>query len=308
MSLTEETRDKIESVLDQNRVVLFMKGTPQHPQCGFSAKTSGMLSSILPEYETIDVLEDNAVREGIKEFGNWPTIPQLYIKKELVGGCDIVTQLFNTGELHELLGVEKPDRTPPDITITDQAADNIRAAMADNQGLALHFSIDGNWQSQFSLAPEEGHEIAAEANAIRILMDINSAQRARGAVIDWVDSLQGQGLTIDLPGAPAPVRQMSVQQLKQRLDADDGLWLVDIRNEDERSRAGISQAKILDQALMQEIERLPKETPLAFLCHHGNSSQGAAEHYRRLGFTEVFNVAGGINAWSLEVDSEVPQY
>jgi len=308
MSLTEETRGKIETVLDQNRVVLFMKGTPQHPQCGFSAKTSGMLSSLLPDYETINVLDDSEVREGIKEFGNWPTIPQLYIDKELVGGCDIVTQLFNSGELHELLGVEKPDRSPPEITISNLAADNIKAAMTDNQGLALHFSIDASWQSQFSLAPEEGHEVAAEANGIRILMDINSAQRARGAVIDWVDSIQGQGLTIELPAAPTPVKQMNVQDLKQRLDADDGLWLIDIRNEDERSKASISQSRVLDQALMLEVERLPKETPLAFLCHQGNASQGAAEHYRRLGFSEVYNVAGGINAWSLEVDSEVPQY
>ena len=122
MSLNDATREKIESLVKQNRVVLFMKGTPKAPQCGFSSKTVGLLDSILDDYKSFDVLSDEEVREGIKIYGDWPTIPQLYIDGELVGGCDIVTSMFNNCDLHEMLGVEPPDRTPPEVTLPDAAA------------------------------------------------------------------------------------------------------------------------------------------------------------------------------------------
>ena len=121
MSLTDSTREQIESIINDHRVVLFMKGTPQAPMCGFSSKTIGLLDTILDDYNSFDVLSDQDIREGIKEYGNWPTIPQLYIEGELVGGCDIVTAMFNNGELHEMLGVKSPDRTPPEVSITDKA-------------------------------------------------------------------------------------------------------------------------------------------------------------------------------------------
>src|SRR5690625_7979350 len=96
------------------------------PQCGFSARTSGILDELLEgDYASYNVLEDDLIREGIKVFGDWPTIPQLYVDGELVGGCDIVGEMFNAGELHEMFGLEKPDRTPPEITITDRAAEKI---------------------------------------------------------------------------------------------------------------------------------------------------------------------------------------
>ena len=156
MSLPDSTREKIESILQQDRVVLYMKGHPRQPMCGFSAKTAGMLDSLLDEYVSVDVLQDEEVREGIKEYGQWPTIPQLYIDGELVGGCDIVTGMFNTGELHEMLGLQKPDRTPPEITITPKAAEKIREAMQGHAGIELHLQIDPDFQARFQLAPAEG--------------------------------------------------------------------------------------------------------------------------------------------------------
>src|SRR5690606_22034323 len=131
---------RIQSLLDDNAVVLFMKGVPGAPQCGFSAKASGILESLGVQYAGINVLTDPDIREGIKAYGNWPTIPQLYIKGELVGGSDIITGLLDSGELFPLLGVPAPDRTPPQITITPAAAEAIRGAMADADGLALHLS------------------------------------------------------------------------------------------------------------------------------------------------------------------------
>ena len=307
MSLTDSTREQIESIINNNRVVLFMKGTPQAPMCGFSAKTVGLLDTVLDSYDSFDVLSDQDIREGIKEFGNWPTIPQLYIDGELVGGCDIVTTMFNNGELHAMLGITAPDRTPPEVTITDKAAGKIREAMDGHEGVGLHFNVDANWQSQFNVAPATGSEISVEANGISLLFDLASAQRANGAVIDWVESVQGEGLTIRLPQAPRAINQMSVQQLKAALD-NHAVILIDVRGREEREKASIAAAKTMENDYMQQVEAMPKDTALAFLCHHGSSSQVAAEHFRKLGFTNVSNVAGGIDAWSQEIDPSVPRY
>lgn len=307
MSLTDSTREQIESIINDNRVVLFMKGSPQAPMCGFSAKTVGLLDTVLDDYSSFDVLSDQDIREGIKEYGNWPTIPQLYIEGELVGGCDIVTSMFNSGELHEMLGVTAPDRTPPEVTITDKAAEKINEAMAGHDGVGLHFSVDANWQSQFNVAPAAGSEIAVETNGISLLFDLASAQRANGAVIDWVESMQGEGLTIRLPNAPQAVNQISVTELKEALD-NHAIILIDVRGQEERALASVAAAKTMENDYMQQVEAMPKDTALAFMCHSGGRSQVAAEHFRKLGFTNVSNVAGGIDAWSQEIDPSVPRY
>ncbi len=307
MSLDPNTRERIDQQVNSARVVLYMKGSPRQPMCGFSAKTAGILDSLLGDYVTVDVLQDEAIREGIKEYGQWPTIPQLYIDGELVGGCDIVTGMFNSGELHTLLGLQQPDRTAPEIAITPAAADKIREAMAGHEGIALHLQIDPDFQARFQLAPPQGDEIATEAGGITVLFDVASAQRARGAAIDWVETVQGEGLSITLPEAPAPVPQMSVQDLKARLDADQ-VTLVDVRSDEERDKASLDSALAMNADLMAQLEAMPRETPLAFICHTGGRSQVAAEHFRKLGFSEVYNVAGGIDAWSKDIDPTIPTY
>jgi monothiol glutaredoxin len=307
MSLSDSVKSKIDNYVHGNKVVLFMKGTPQQPQCGFSAKTIAALDSLLPDYSSVNVLDDPEIREGIKAYGNWPTIPQLYIDGELVGGCDIVLNMLNSGELHECLKLEAPDRTPPEITITTTAADQIKESMQGHEGIALHFQVDANWNSEFNLAPAEGNEISAESNGISILMDLATAQRARGAVIDWVSSIQGEGLAIDLPQAPPPVKQMTVQELAKKLEAGN-ITLVDIRGDDERSRAFIDGAEVLTREVMDKLEQMPKDSEIAFICQHGNASQGAAEYFRKKDFTKISNVAGGIKAWSQEIDSSLPTF
>ena len=307
MSLDPQLKAQIDEQVNSARVVLYMKGSPRQPMCGFSAKTAGLLDSLLDDYVSVDVLQDEAIREGIKVYGQWPTIPQLYIDGELVGGCDIVTGMYNSGELHELLGLEQPDRTPPEISITPKAAEKIREAMAGHEGISLHLQIDPNFQARFQLAPAEGGEIHAEAGGINVLFDVASAQRARGAAIDWVETMQGEGLSINLPEAPAPVRQMTVQELKEALDAG-GLTLVDVRTDEEREKASIAGAQPMNADLMSKLEAMPKDTPLAFLCHSGGRSNVAAEHFRNQGFSNVANVAGGIDAWSREIDPSVPTY
>jgi len=95
--------EKIRKYIDESDVVLFMKGSPAFPQCGFSAVISHILTQIDVPFEGVDVLQDQDIRQGIKDFSDWPTIPQLYIKKEFIGGCDIVKEMHQTGELLELL-------------------------------------------------------------------------------------------------------------------------------------------------------------------------------------------------------------
>lgn len=98
-----DVKERIEKILTDSSVVLFMKGTPNFPQCGFSARATAILQDIGVDFSSVNVLEDDEIREGIKAYGNWPTIPQLYIKKQLVGGSDIMMEMYQAGELQELL-------------------------------------------------------------------------------------------------------------------------------------------------------------------------------------------------------------
>ena len=98
-----DVKTKIEEILTQHKVVLFMKGSAQFPMCGFSARAAAILQELGTEFHTVDVLSDGEIRQGIKEYGNWPTIPQLYINKELVGGSDIMMEMFESGELKSML-------------------------------------------------------------------------------------------------------------------------------------------------------------------------------------------------------------
>ena len=105
--MDQQIKDLINSEITNNNVCLFMKGTPDAPQCGFSMAISNMLKILEVNFKGINVLEDQSLREGIKEFSDWPTIPQLYIKKEFVGGCDIVKEMYENGELKKLLENKK---------------------------------------------------------------------------------------------------------------------------------------------------------------------------------------------------------
>jgi len=307
MPLAPATRTRIENLLAANRIVLFMKGTRAAPQCGFSAATTDRLNALLDDYTTVDVLADEEIRQGIKEFGNWPTIPQLYVDRELIGGADIVQSMFDSGELHRVLGVAEPDRTPPEITISDAAVAAIRQALSDAGDMKLFLVVDGRFQPQFQLREAGGNEICVVANGLEVCFDLASAQRARGASIDWTRTPHGEGLAIHLPAAPTAVKSLDVQALKRRLDAGD-ITVIDVRPPQDRALAPFALAEVLDAESHARLAALPKDTPLAFLCHHGNSSRGAAEHFREHGFRDVWNVEGGIDAWAEQIDPGVPRY
>ena len=100
--MDDNTKNLIQTHIDSNDVCLFMKGTPDAPQCGFSMAVTNMLKLLEVNFQSVNVLEDQSIREGIKVFSDWPTIPQLYVKKEFVGGCDIVKEMYESGELSKL--------------------------------------------------------------------------------------------------------------------------------------------------------------------------------------------------------------
>ncbi|MHB1059828.1 MAG: Grx4 family monothiol glutaredoxin [Rhodanobacter sp.] len=307
MSLDSATRERIETLLKDHRVVLFMKGNRQQPMCGFSAAATNTLNELLPEYHTVNVLDDPEIREGIKAYGDWPTIPQLYVEGELVGGADIIRQMYGSGELHQLFGMAAPDRTPPEITVTDAAAEAIRQGTANAQGVALHLEIGPDHSAGFQLAPAGEGDIVAMANGLEIHFDPASAQRARGIVIDWVSTVQGEGLSLKFPGA-VEIKPLSVQQLKERLAADD-IVLIDVRPAHGRVQAApLAQARVLEEEGYESLAALPKDTALAFICHHGMSSRAMAERFAAHGFGNLYNVEGGMDAWASEVDASVLRY
>jgi monothiol glutaredoxin len=309
MSLEPALRSRIESLLQSNRVVLFMKGQPSMPQCGFSAKAVGALGALGVDFAHVNVLADQDIREGIKAYGDWPTIPQLYIDGELVGGSDIIEQMTNSGELATLLGVEAPDRTPPAITVTPAAVEMLRNAVADGgPGAALQLAINAQFQPNFQLAQFDDNAIAAESNGIRIQFDLASARRADGITIDWVDDIRGKGLAIDNPNAPRPVQVLSPAEADARVRAGEVL-LVDVRPADERAMAAVKLPfKTFDGNGRAELEALPKDTAIAFLCRSGGRSEQAAEEFRALGFTQTYNISGGTNAWAEDVDITLAKY
>jgi len=307
MTLNEQLKSEIETLLKSNDVVLFMKGTPRAPQCGFSATVAGILDELLPEYRTVNVLERADLREGIKEYANWPTIPQLYVKGELVGGADIVKSLAAKGELPKMLGVTVAEVKRPNVTVTPTAQKELQAALADEGGKTLRFEIDRRFQC--SLGMDEAHDDDFSydiGNGATLLVDRQSARRAEGVVIDFVTKNGTAGFKITNPNEPPKVQGMSPKELKAKLGE---VTLLDVRTPEERALAQIDGARLLDADADKFLSTLDKNSAvLVFHCHHGQRSAAAAQHYLGLGFKNVFNLEGGIAAWSRDVDPSVPGY
>jgi monothiol glutaredoxin len=305
MTLAPRTQEQIQQLIDRNRVVLFMKGNREQPQCGFSMTVVGLLDRLLPSYATFDVLSDPVIRDGIKEFSDWPTIPQLYVQGQFLGGCDVVKEMFANGELHEVLGVKREAAPAPKIIITDAAAQAFRQARKGDD--LLHLGIDARFHYSLGFGPRQEDDIQVESNGVQLLIDPDSARRADGVRIDAKPSPRGPQLSIDNPNEPK-VTPIGPAELKALRDSGERFVLVDVRTPAERETASIQGARLLDEGFAKELEGLPRDTKLVFHCHHGGRSQQAALEFAGLGFRNVHNLEGGIDAWSRDVDPEVPRY
>lgn len=312
MSIDPGLRARIQEIIDSDSVVLFMKGTRHFPQCGFSATVTQILSKLVPEYKTVNVLTDPAIREGIKAYSEWPTIPQLYVKGQFVGGCDIVRELFQSGELHGLIGAPgeaaaqpaAASGPAPKVSVSAAAKQAIEAAKGNETG-TLRLEISPDFQHALSIDdPSEGdHQV--DAGGITVLVDADSAQRANGVQIDYDE--RGAGFKIENPNEGPKVRQLTPADLKAMIDQKKAFQFLDVRTPVEQARASLG-ARLLDEAAVQDLDALDRDVPLVFHCHHGGRSQAAAERFVQAGFREVYNLEGGIDAWSLQIDPSIPRY
>ena len=324
MSLNQDTKNKIADLIKSDDVVLFMKGTRDAPRCGFSVAVVEILDELVPAYRTVDVLADPEIREGIKEFSDWPTIPQLYVKGEFLGGADVAKEMFASGELQRMIGVKAAIAGTDDatrsastvsVTVTTAAAKVLReAAQAEPEGArCLRLAVTSTFKHQIGFDAKKPGDAVASSEGIEIVVDAMSAARANGVRIDAVPQADGGvAFRIENPNEPPRVKEIGPKELKQRLDdakkSGAHIELFDARNEGERAIAKIEGAVLLDDAAREHLESLSKDTPIYFHCHHGGRSRRAAETYLAKGFKHVFNLEGGVDAWSIEVDPGVARY
>jgi monothiol glutaredoxin len=310
--MNDPTHQRIEGLVKEHKVVLFMKGTPQFPQCGFSATVIQILDGLGAKYSTVNVLSDPAIRDGVKAYANWPTIPQLYVEGEFLGGCDIVKQMYSSGELAQKLQPYSAPQAPvtePKLDVTPAAAKTLGDALKDaGDGQVLHLSCDAKFRYDLSIGDPRPGDFIVQTGGLSVHVERASAARVDGATIDFVQDERGGGFQIMSPQEPPKVRQLAPKELHAMQARGDTLQLWDVRTPEERKIAVIDGAKALDEAAAKSLEASAKDTVLVFHCHHGGRSQSAAEHFVSLGFKKVYNLAGGIDAWSQVVDPKVARY
>jgi monothiol glutaredoxin len=308
MTLSDALRAHLQTIVDQHPVVLFMKGTRHSPQCGFSATVVGILDAMLPEYHTVDVLSDPAVRDGLKLFSDWPTFPQLYARGRFIGGSDIIKELHARGELAPALGVTASVKVPT-VHASDAARRVFGEAAKDAPGMVLRLEVSAGFRYDLFFGDPAPIDVKVDlGDGLVLHLDPGSAHRADGVRIDYAVGSQGGGFTLDNPNEPAKVRQLSPRMLKTMMDDGKRFLLVDVRTDDEYETAHIEGARLLDAAYEHELLAMDRATALVFTCHHGVRSLHAAEHFVHKGFSQVYNLQGGIDAWSVTVDPSVPRY
>src|SRR5512143_1848135 len=188
MSLDPQIRQKFDQLVASDSVVLFMKGSRSFPQCGFSASVVNILNTLIPKYTTVNILSDPEVRSGMKEYSDWPTFPQLFVRGEFVGGADIVRQMHEAGELEKKLGDLVAAPKTPAITVTEKAAAELAAALKEGgTGDVIHLTITPTWEHQLDMGPKEASHVTVQSGGITLQLDRASAGRAEGVVIDFID-------------------------------------------------------------------------------------------------------------------------
>lgn len=305
--LNDTLRARLQNLVDAHPVVVFMKGSRHLPQCGFSAQVVQVLDEYLPTYETVNVLADPEIRQGIKDFSDWPTIPQVYVRGEFVGGCDIVREMHESGELASVLECEPRESPSPQIVLSPAAVAAFEEAGRDAEYDHLRLDISPQFQHALSFGPKLAGDIEATSNGYSLWMNKSTARRADGLRIDFVQGPTGAGFQIDNPNEPPKVKSMSVEALQAKLAASEPLWLFDVRTAEEQAIASIPRAISFDAEGQQQLQALPNDAMVVLYCHHGMRSQMAAQQVLGLGFTNVWNLAGGIDAYS-RVEPSIPRY
>ncbi len=305
-----DAHTEIRALVTSEPIVLFMKGTRAQPQCGFSARVVDVLDELVADYATRDVMSDPALRDAIKTFSDWPTLPQLYIAGKFVGGADIVAELQRSGELAALVRAAVPDASAPaevqpEILVTE-AAVKAFSRFAESTKPEVRLSIDRDFDVVLELEEPRPGDLVIDLGGLLVSMDRRTAQRANGVTIDFVE--KANGFKIDNPNKPASVRPLSVEDYAPMRASGKPHLLLDVRSPAEREIARIEGSELLDDEMMERLMELDRTTPIVCQCHHGVRSRNAAEQLVAIGFREVYNLTGGIAAWSQAIDPEVPTY
>jgi monothiol glutaredoxin len=303
-----EARARIESLVQSEPVVVFMKGDRRAPKCGFSASTVQILDDYLAEYATVDVLADEAIREGVKAYTSWPTIPQVFVRGEFIGGADILREMNENGELATVLGVKALSVEVPEITVTQAALEALRK-FADGEPIPqVRLEISGAFEYGLDFDAPRPNDVLVKGEGYVLMLDRASARRADGMTIDFIERPDGGGFKLDNPNEPPRVKAITATDLATRIRENAPTVLFDVRTDEERAIASIPGAIALDERGKAILEHADRDAFVTFVCHHGVRSKAAADHALRMGFRNVHNLVGGIDAWSLEVDANVPRY
>ncbi len=296
MTLDTTLRSELDTLVKSNQVVLFMKGDRRQPRCGFSARVVTNLDLLLDDYVAVDVLAREDVREAVKAYSDWPTLPQLYVGGEFVGGCDIVDEMTASGELARLLGL--PDQPPPlpEITVSAAAAAELRAALPV-AGSAVRLTVTTDYRSDLTAGQARATDLRVETGGVTILVDPFSARRADGLEVDFVRDGIHSGFTITNRKAPA-VANLPVAELARWQTEGRDFELLDQRSPSEWESGMIPGARAWDGGFATLGHDLPRHRPIVVYCHSGGRSTAAAARLCAAGFTAVYNLTGGIQAWA----------
>jgi monothiol glutaredoxin len=307
-SMKNELKERISSLISSKSIVLFMKGTKDRPQCGFSKQVIDILCHLVNDFATVDVLADPELREGIKVYSSWPTIPQLYIDGEFIGGSDIVRDLYNKNELASLLKIQKAS-CPPIIHLSPDALAAFKKAHLEQQSdEIIRLSIDARFAHGLGFDKKRPDDFCLGFDDLEIIIDPYSASRATNLTIDFVTNHLDAGFSFDNPNEPLPVKELAAEDLKAWQDRKEEILLIDVRTKPEWNKAHISSARLLCEMTKEEIASIRKDQKIIFHCHHGGRSKRMAEEWHARGFTQLYNLTGGIDAWSRKVDPSVPIY
>jgi len=194
------------------------------------------------------------------------------------------------------------------MRLSDAARRAIHEAAVEAGGDPFRITISDRFKYDLRFGSRAETDLGVDCGGITILLDPSSAQRADGVSIDFVTAPEGSGFTIDNPNEPPRVRQLSAPELKAMINSGLSFELVDVRTEEERAVAKIEGSRLLDKEYHDYLLGLDRNTTVVFQCHHGIRSQSAAEYCLREGSRNLYNLQGGIDAWSQLVDSSVPRY
>lgn len=303
--MDSQLQNKLQKLVKSNKVVLFMKGNRNQPQCGFSARVVEILEDLEIDYQTYDVFSDPDIRSGMKEFTNWPTFPQLYIDQEFVGGCDIITEMSQSGELASQLGVELGEISLPEISCSPEMIAVLQQSISQYGG-GVQLSISKQFQYDIGIGQKEEGQYEVMVQDIPFYFSRGTAKRAHGISFDYQGGPSG-GVMIENPNEPK-VHDLSVEELAEWRKDKKEFKIYDVRPNSEREISKLDFAEQFTPQQQQNLLSLPKDTVIVFQCRTGGRSLQAGKQLAMQGFTNIYNLVGGINAWAEKIDTSLAVY